>query len=192
MERHVFVVDPLPNVSAGVRKTLSQLRSPDLTLIFENPPLSMGELRTNLGRLALAQKPCALVIPLNGSSQTPVLQSFRQETGQPRADAFDLMVALRKEWAIQLPASDFPFLMPFLTIEKPAAVLQRLVARPELTHVLACLTSHILGTTGSIGKNEVIDEGVLMDAFRRHFTRPQTGPFLMKDFVLQVQVGQTS
>jgi len=192
MERHIFVIDPLPNVANGVKKTLAGLAGPDLTLVFEPAPATLNELRTALGRMSLAGKSCGLVIPLNSTSQVPVLDSYRSETKQPRADTFDLMASIRREWTPKFKPESFPFLMPFLSLENPESVLQRLRAKPNLTHVLGCLTSHILGITASIGRNEVIDENTLMKAFQQHFTRPEAGPFLIRDYVKFLATVQAS
>ena len=125
-------------------------------------------------------------MPLNRTMNAPVLMDYRKESGNLDAVTFDLMKTLIKEFATNLPGNAFPILMPFLSLEDPNLILTQLHGYPEITHVLACLTSHLLGITSDLGRHDSLDDEKIKKALLLHFRSPIPKVYLMRDYIKEV------
>lgn len=176
-QRNIYLVDPLPNIAKSVRAVLEGVSDSQLQVRYiavpEGYDVLLRKLRTDL-KLGYA---VGLVAPVNETGKHPVLDSFRQQSEQPKARIFDMLTAIRQHCQQVKADVQLPVVMPFLFEFRIPAVEKAVMEQEGLQQVLACLVNHINGVDKTYRRQEI------MAAFRRHLHQPEQENYMMKDYI---------
>ncbi|MGB5976928.1 MAG: hypothetical protein WBG62_05925 [Cyclobacteriaceae bacterium] len=175
--RKIIVVDPLPNVAGSVKKTLEGISDNQLLINYSGKADSLSDLMHSLRSVVREGGHAGLVIPVNNTANHPVLDNYREQSGKPDANVYDLLTFVLTDMKKAYPGMIIPVVIPFLFEFKIEKVWAELESRPELTYTLACLVKHINGVDKTFSRKDI------QAAFYRHFLKPEKQNYMMKDYI---------
>lgn len=175
-KRHLFLVDPLPNIAPLIRKSLTGLNDDKLNVIIQRQTESVEALLDEINSMVSSNQDIALLAPYNDSPNASFLKQYK--TADNNANSADLLDYILGEFYAKNPHYRLPVIIPFVSIFSPERINSMLDGKRNIKYALACMSKHIIGSLdGNLDKSKV-------DAvFYRHLNMPIQGINFMKDVV---------